>query len=289
MTARHAGAAWAMASVMLAQAAAPLPRALEQMVDTERAFAKLGAEKGPRDSFLVYFADEAIALDEAEPRPAKAAIRQWPAPRPGAQLLWEPRTGDIAASGDLGYLTGPVVRVAPDGSRSHACYMSVWKKQLEGAFRVVMDFGIQTPAAAAFAPGFTPGWTGPRARAKDSAADARASLELAEQSLASDARASLASAIARRVSGDTRVYRNGSMPMVGEVAIAAWARGQAPMTITVRQVEVAASGDLGYAWGSYATEPAGGNPPQKGHFVRVWGRGADATWRILIDVTQEVR
>jgi hypothetical protein len=39
--------------------------------------------------------------------PAKDQIRANPDPPADLQLIWEPRFGDIAASGDLGYLTGP--------------------------------------------------------------------------------------------------------------------------------------------------------------------------------------
>src|SRR5512142_3404499 len=98
-------AAIAMATAFGPHAQAPMSAPLDQMVATERAFAAMGAEKGPRDSFLVYFADDAVMLDGPQPRTAKDAIREWPAPAPGAQLVWEPRTGDIASSGDLGYLT----------------------------------------------------------------------------------------------------------------------------------------------------------------------------------------
>src|SRR5206468_11920769 len=80
---------------------------LEALVDTERAFARAATEKGIRDSFLEYFADDAIAFNPA-PISAKERLRGRPArPFSEYELRWEPRTGDIAASGELGWLTGP--------------------------------------------------------------------------------------------------------------------------------------------------------------------------------------
>ncbi|MGE5357497.1 MAG: hypothetical protein ACM3NQ_00655 [Bacteroidales bacterium] len=287
MTAWQITAACVLSVAVLAQSPAPLPPALEQMVATERAFAAMGAEKGARESFLAYFADDAMMLEGAEPRPAKSVIRGWAASPPGAQLLWEPRTGDIASSGDLGYLTGPVTRVAPDGTRRHACYMSVWKKQADGGFKVVMDFGITTPQPAPFAPGFARSWQEVRYKDRPTAADARASLEGAERALAAAAVASLDTAFADRLVDGSRIYRDGIMPVVGKNAIAAWLKTQPPVLWTATHVEAAASGDFGYAWGRASVGPAS-RQAAGGYFVRVWGRGADGKWRVLVDVAQGV-
>ena len=73
-------------------------------------------------------------------------------------MIWEPRYGDVAASGELGYLTGPVrnVRASRDGGKPRLSnYTSVWKRQKDGSFKVVMDVGINTPSAVTFPPGFT--------------------------------------------------------------------------------------------------------------------------------------
>ena len=47
---------------------------LEALVDTERAFARTVTEKGIRDSFLEYFADDAVAFNPA-PIVAKDRLR----------------------------------------------------------------------------------------------------------------------------------------------------------------------------------------------------------------------
>src|SRR5205809_6101490 len=87
------------------------PAALAAMVEAERAFAKRASEVGVRDSFLEFFADDAIRFAEA-PGPAKAFMKGLPSQPPSVvELSWEPRFGDAAASGELGYLTGPATRV----------------------------------------------------------------------------------------------------------------------------------------------------------------------------------
>ena len=85
----------------------PLPQALTQMIEAERAFAVRALVVGWKQAFLEYFADSAIGFDGGA-GPAKDQIRKNPDPPADMQLLWEPRYGDVSASGDLGYLTGPV-------------------------------------------------------------------------------------------------------------------------------------------------------------------------------------
>ena len=81
--------------------------ALEALAETERAFAKAATVKGIRDAFLEFFADDAVAL-VPEPASWKARLRAGPSvPFSEHELLWEPRVGDVAASGELGWLTGP--------------------------------------------------------------------------------------------------------------------------------------------------------------------------------------
>jgi ketosteroid isomerase-like protein len=80
---------------------------LEALAQTERDFAKAATEKGIRDAFLEFFADDAVAL-VPEPASWKTRLRAGPSvPFSEHELLWEPRVGDVAASGDLGWLTGP--------------------------------------------------------------------------------------------------------------------------------------------------------------------------------------
>src|SRR5215216_718889 len=95
----------AVAATLTAQDA--ITPELAALADAERAFAQAATHKGIRDAFLEFFADDAIAL-APDPVPAKERLRSRPSvPFSENELLWEPRTGDIAASGELGWLTGP--------------------------------------------------------------------------------------------------------------------------------------------------------------------------------------
>ena len=91
--------------------------------------------------------------------PPRRCFASSPIRRRMRRLIWEPRYGDIASSGDLGYLTGPVRRIVPgqnNGQPFHSLYASIWKRQPDGSFKVVMDMGVPTPGPVAFADGFMP-------------------------------------------------------------------------------------------------------------------------------------
>jgi ketosteroid isomerase-like protein len=63
----------------------------------------------------------------------------------GTSLRWAPARADIAASGELGWTTGSylVASTAEDGSvtRGEGRYVSIWRRQPDGAWKVVMDLG----------------------------------------------------------------------------------------------------------------------------------------------------
>src|ERR1041385_889060 len=128
----------ACASLVLAQPAplsAQREGALGEMVQTEQRFAGRALVVGWKQAFLEYFADNAVGFDGDQIAPAKDLFRQAPDPPKDRKLIWEPRYGDIAASGDLGYLTGPVRSINPardNGQPRHSMYASIWKRQSAG-------------------------------------------------------------------------------------------------------------------------------------------------------------
>jgi ketosteroid isomerase-like protein len=152
--------ALALATVTLSvsgQAPDPIPESLSQMVETERAFAARALVIGWKDAFLEFFAPNAVGFAEGKPGPAREQIAKNPDPPKDLQLIWEPRYGDVSSNGELGYLTGPVrnIRASRDGGKPrHSNYASIWKRQRDGSFKVVMDVGINTPSAVPFATGF---------------------------------------------------------------------------------------------------------------------------------------
>lgn len=262
---------------------------LDDMVRTEQRFAARALVVGWRQAFLEYFADSASGFDGDEVVPAKELYRRLPDPPKDLRLIWEPRYGDIAASGDFGYLTGPVRRINPavnGGRPQHLIYASVWKRQPDGSFRVVMDMGVPTPAAVMFPPGFTRAPQTERYARKTTVPAAVKSLRDTDAALTNALRRGQADAYRGHLAEGARLHRPDTMPIVGEQAIVAWLTGQ-PRYATGESkfADTSMAGDLGYTYGTYALD---GTPGSHGFYVRVWSRGRDGVWRVALDVLQPV-
>lgn len=269
----------------------PVSANLQALVDTERAFAKTATVKGLRDSFLDYFADDAIALVPTA-EPARDRLREQPSRPPSElEITWEPRQGDVAASNDLGWLTGPstvVNHAAPNPAPQFGNYLSVWRRQPDGRWRVYIDVGVTMPELPAFAPGFTRTPFGTRYAGTDGKAAATRSLGDADRSLnARIASSGAAAAYRERTASASRLHRPGAQPVVGTDAIVTWlSANAASMSAVPTAAEAASSGDLGYSYGTYEVQ---GAAAEKGAYLRVWTRDAGGDWFVVADVTQPAR
>lgn len=284
---RSALASIALSGLLLATTVAGARTDLDTLVQTEVDFARAAAEKGWRDAFLDFFADDAIVLgaDTMLARPRLAAVPSKPPSQ--VSLVWEPRTGDIAASGDLGWLTGPstfVDRTAPDRPPAYGNYVTIWKRRADGVWRVLIDVGTATPAPVPFPEGFTRApmptrYTGGGATATDASDDLRDSDRQLNEAIAHAGASSAYRAVAAPA---MRLHRQGSgtMPAVGAQAIVGWLQEHAAGDdFTTTAAEVSRAGDLGYVYGTYL--PSG--EAARGGYLRIWARTADGHWLLQLD------
>ena len=278
------------------------------MAEAERAFARRATEVGWKQAFLEYFSDSAIGYDGEQVGPAKEQIRGNPDPPKDHQLLWEPRYGDVARSGELGFLTGPSRTILPsrnNGQPRHGVYASVWKRERDGTFKVVIDIGTTTPRAASFAEGFT---RAPSAnRFAGDLDDRTPPLGTADSVLNSDLKTSATRAYRGRLAPGVRFHRQQTMPVVGEPAVLRYLATQPRYEqVDSRYAESAQSGDLGYTWGTWsrplppargargaapatagqqAAAPGRGQARfETGFYARVWVRERSGQWKVVLDV-----
>jgi ketosteroid isomerase-like protein len=281
-----------IAALVLAAAVIPVqsdvPPPLAAMADAERQFAKAATVVGWRDAFLEYFADDAIAFSPGVV-PAKDGLRKQPStPFSIAELVWEPRTGDVAASGELGWLTGPSTstnRKAAAPVVRHGCYLSVWRKQPDGRWRVFIDVGANAPEPVQFTPGFARTTIANPYKGSDSKTAATGSLAAADRDLnAQIASIGFAQAFAARLAPASRLHRPGSLPQTGRDAIVQWL-GANSSSGAAKDVgaESASSGDFGYTHGTFDLKDP---KPATGVYLRLWNRDADGKWWLTVDVAQ---
>ncbi len=275
-----------------------LSPALRSLVESERAFARTSVEKGVRDSFFEFFAEDGINFTP-HPTNTRESIRksQPPATRPPITLNWEPAFADISQAGDLGYTTGPywVTDQSPQKRPTrHGVYFSIWKKQADGNWKVVVDAGIQTPApestqAVSFHSA-SPSQFKQRSEKVNLDAE-RAALVNQEGEFLKAAKADgLVRAYQSFMADEARLHRNGVFPLTEKDSIHAFLAAK-PLTMTWQpiHVDVSQSNDLGYSYGSYELREnnaaAGAAAVEKGYFVRVWKRNKDGKWKVVLDTT----
>lgn len=105
------------------------------------------------DKFLSYFAPDATAYPQGMPATTgAAAIRDtWTKmiSAPGFALSWSPTKADVGATGDLGYTAG-TYEMSMGGPAEKGKYVTIWKKQTDGAWKVMEDiFNADAGAPAA--------------------------------------------------------------------------------------------------------------------------------------------
>jgi hypothetical protein len=265
-------------------AAAPDPRAAP-IVAAENAFAADAQRYGVRLAFLAHFDADSWLL-RPYPVPALATLAR--DPDDGAPLEWGPDVVGVAASGDMGFTSGPWSARAPGAEGSvHGHFLTVWKRGADGVWRVQVDGGIAhppltNPAGEVEMIGETGSATvAPMARADLD--ERRRSLERSDDALrtALGRRERDAASVWRDVAdANLRVLRPGHAPATGRDATDLLAHDlPAQGSGARRALDVAASGDLGYTIGGDATcAPCG-------MYYRIW-RWREGSWHVLIDVSR---
>jgi len=123
------------------------------LFDLEARFAKDVAERGGA-AFADWFAEDGVALNNgAQPLIGKVAVARnanW-SPK-DYQLTWTPTEALMGPSGDMGYTWGHFEGHAKDAQGNSVVtsgrYITMWRKEPDGNWKVVLDAGANEPPAA---------------------------------------------------------------------------------------------------------------------------------------------
>ncbi len=132
----------------------------EDLMNTDRAFSAMSIAKGSNAAFLFYMADDGRIFGIATEPPIygkDAAAKRFAEPGSGNGdpatnvLSWSPEYADVSADGTVGWTDGSWAFVgAPNakGERPKASghYLTVWKKDAQGQWKIESDMGTMNPA-----------------------------------------------------------------------------------------------------------------------------------------------
>jgi ketosteroid isomerase-like protein len=156
MSLRNAASAiWVVLALAPASAQVPAPdlkTSADAIVKSDAQFAQSVAEKN-REKFLSFIA-EATTFNGGSPNELHgrdAVMKAWADffAADGPTLSWTPLKGEVVGAGDVGYTTGRSVlrQKGADGkvTERRGQYITIWRKQPDGAWKVVFDTGSSLP------------------------------------------------------------------------------------------------------------------------------------------------
>jgi ketosteroid isomerase-like protein len=119
--------------------------------DADRAFDRATSERR-LEGWVEFFAEDGAMLRPGGTVTGRAAIREHMSPvlrDPSFTLRWGPTRSDVGAAGDLGYTVGRYEARRLDKKGGSAArtgtYLTIWKKQVDGSWKVVLDTGVEDP------------------------------------------------------------------------------------------------------------------------------------------------
>ena len=115
-------------------------------------FSRVTGEKG-LEGFLSFVAEDFQTVRPNSPLIGKKEFGEgWSKllNDPAAKIAWKPLLARMSKSGDLGYTVGSykITRTDEKGTRPAGSgkYVSIWRKQKDGAWKVVLHTGVQDTA-----------------------------------------------------------------------------------------------------------------------------------------------
>jgi len=254
------------------------------LVQAEHDFAKAAADRGTRDAFLEFIADDGILF---QPGPVNGK-KFWTERQPRRGLLsWQPIFADVSRAGDLGYTTGPW-EFRPNGPDDKPVafgqYFTIWKKQADGSWKFVLDRGVasekpftskvlQFPLHDEESSDYTQSNNGP---------EGRTLLLRLEKDFADLVAKKGLPAFDSYLADDVRLLRENAEPLVGKnQALNLVSSRMGTLSWTPSVADISASGDLGYTYGVFQFQ-SGDTTVEQGSYVRVWKK--QGKWRVVMDV-----
>jgi ketosteroid isomerase-like protein len=236
------------------------------VAQTERAFSARCAQIGIRDSFLEYFAEDAIRFNP-QPGLARPDLEREQSSTK-VRLTWEPKIVRVASTGQLAVSTGPYV-LQTGASKAYGYYLSIWKVQADGGWKVAADIGVSGRIPPKLTDDFQ---SYPDPPDQGSPPDLLA-YEREQFNPALDL-----DKIYRSISSPETVFERDNDPLwAGPAEFAVFLYGQKGKQTTVSQAGGDTSGNLGFTYGTQGAEKSSVG------YLRVWVL-RESRWSLMFDV-----
>jgi ketosteroid isomerase-like protein len=250
----------------------------QAIVDLEARFAAASRERGARQAFLEFLADDSIVL---QPGPVWGRAAWESADELAGTLDWAPDWAELAADGLLGFATGPwLLTSAEEGARIEGRYLTVWRKA-QGGWAVVFDGGFGRRAAGG-ADSPAPQAQLDVARCEPSTDTSAGELQLRDLALSGSGDRPFGARVLAELGPGAVLFHPPAVEGIRERTAQQAALERLPGATQLSPMggAVAASGDLAYTYGiSSPAEDAKANAS----YAHIWCH-AGGSWTLLLEL-----
>lgn len=251
-------------------------RPADEVLNAEKSFAAYSVQNGTTAAFLKFADSSGLVFEGGK---AVNAIEVWSKRGNGSGVLnWHPIYGFMAASGDLGFTTGPWTfqsKTTQDSVLARGQYSTVWHKTVGGEWKFLLDLGI------ADTPNFDSASFNFSNKKIDFKPGNLADLQKAEDAFVQNTKDAVGRKKTYAASISKQVFllnRNDRLPVVTVNDVDALMTTM-PQSIAYKQAGagISKSGDLGYVYGTTTI-----NNKEEG-YLRIWRREG-TEWKLALEV-----
>ncbi|MDQ3292615.1 MAG: DUF4440 domain-containing protein [Bacteroidota bacterium] len=253
---------------------------VQEVIDTERAFAKMAITHDTRAAFLGFMSESSLLEQKGKLVKGRPLYQNLP-PDTTGKLIWDPVVATISASGDLGYTSGPYKFQVKGKDVAFGDFATVWEKLPDGQWKFVIDLGNS------HAPTLTT-WKlnevkkivpTPLKNQKNEKID----LVKIDQAFYAKIQTGSAEAYQQVLHPDSRILRSGKAPFVTDVEKAGLFKEKINLQFTPEGYKLSTAQDLGVVYGScqMANPDSGTNATQTGVYMHVWRKDPKKGWQLL--------
>lgn len=257
---------------------------VSQLISAENYFSALAKEKGIKKAFLTVSDENTIIF---KPGPVNPKKHFKGVTDSLGTLSWEPVFARIAKSGDWGFTSGPYTYKASDTSAtSYGDYLSVWKKNSKGVWKLALDLGVPHPK-----PKKKPALVFQNARNEiylkqrsETRLQQREDVVFSSDKLMGTIlKADDKIAFKEFVGEESRLLFPGFESLYGKKAIMAfWEKQGFNLSSEPVKANRSYSGELAYTYGNATILKKG--KTQAYHYVRIWEVQPGYVWNIIFEV-----
>lgn len=253
---------------------------LKKLIETEKVFAQTSLDNGTKNAFLNFLGKDAIVFEKGN---ALNGLEYWQKSDFKNLLTWQPNFAEIAVSEELGYTLGNFQvhnLTAEDKPLSFGSFLTLWKKQSDGSWKVAVDFNVNHPEINAISASIRESYaTFKPYELKNTSVLAERMVFMNDFFYWKNAKSSL-NPFEPHLSQDIKLYRNNLLPIVGKEAARNYLKKTYNKAIVYTGLKAIPSqaGDLVCVYGVIS-----GNG-KTGEYIRIWKQESKDIWKIVVEM-----